>query len=260
MAGPRHPTWHRSSEPPTVLGSSSQRTAAEASLSSLPPPPSSDPAPSPDPAPAPDPEPSPPRRSRTRRAREWFGGLSEAGKVALVTAVLTTAIGGAFGVVNTVTSGLIGGKGKEAGDGAPQTAGRAGAPSAHNPAVAGPTAPGAGASARSPECEIRSGHDLYCTGTAGITTYTQRDRASHPARPLGPETHFVAGRRDLVLGGVQDEGRALGQCPGEDGEYGSDPRHRPEAVLVACSKARPSRSTSGCAAEERTTPQGADPH
>lgn len=168
-------------------------------MSSLPPPPSSDPTPSPDPAPGP--EPSPPRRSRTRRAREWFGGLSEAGKVALVTAVLTTAIGGAFGVVNTVTSGLIGGKGKEAGDGAPQTAGRAGAPSAHNPAEAGPTAPGAGASARSPECEIRSGHDLYCTGTAGITTYTQRDRASHPARPLGPETHFVCwgkGRGDEI--------------------------------------------------------------
>ncbi|CAL9420135.1 hypothetical protein [Streptomyces sp. enrichment culture] len=82
--------------------------------------------------------------------------------------MLTTAIGGAFGVV---TAMLTGDKGTQA-------------------AAGKPDASGAAASGRSPECELRSPHDLYCTGTDGIKTYTDRDRASGTARPLGPTTHF----------------------------------------------------------------------
>ncbi|MFC8009735.1 hypothetical protein [Streptomyces cinereoruber] len=139
--------------------------------------------------PVPGPEPAPSRRPRTGRARRWFGGLSEAGKVALVTAVLTTAIGGAFGVVNAATSAW-GGKGNQAGPGASPKTDPAVTPSARDTTDGKPDASGAVPSARSPECEIRS-DDLYCTNTAGVTTYSQRDRTSRPAWPLGPESLFV---------------------------------------------------------------------
>lgn len=108
LHNPASPCGLRSPRSSSVLDSRSRRTVREATLSSVPPSTSSgsDPVPGPEPAPA--------RRPRTGRARRWFGGLSETGKVALVTAVLTTVIGGAFSVVNAATSAW-GGKGNQAG-------------------------------------------------------------------------------------------------------------------------------------------------
>lgn len=43
--------------------------------------------------------PDPPQRSRARKAQDWFNGLSEAGKIGLIGAVVTTVGGGLFGVI-----------------------------------------------------------------------------------------------------------------------------------------------------------------
>ncbi|MGQ4440820.1 hypothetical protein ACN6LI_006085 [Streptomyces violaceoruber] len=48
------------------------------------------------------PEPSPPRQSRVRRSWNWFKGLSEAGKIGLIVALVTTAGGGLFGLINAL--------------------------------------------------------------------------------------------------------------------------------------------------------------
>ncbi|MCP9986998.1 hypothetical protein LUX01_10095 [Streptomyces sudanensis] len=104
--------------------------------------------------------------------------------------MLTTSIGGVFSVVTTATSVWVGKDGR-AGDGTPQKTGPVVTPSAHDTTEGEPGAPDADASAGSPRCEIRLDDGLYCTGTAGITTYSHRDRASRVAPPLGPETLFV---------------------------------------------------------------------
>ncbi|MFF3502383.1 hypothetical protein [Streptomyces sp. NPDC003247] len=60
--------------------------------------------------------PDPPRPSRARRAQAWFNGLSEAGKIGLIGAVITTVGGGLFGVIIALIPVLAGGSG---GDPAP---------------------------------------------------------------------------------------------------------------------------------------------
>ncbi|WP_406495858.1 hypothetical protein OG936_17770 [Streptomyces sp. NBC_00846] len=105
--------------------------------------------------------------------------------------MITTAGGGAFGVVSAATSALGGGKGNQASDGTLQKADPVHTPSVHNTTDDKPDAPDPSPSAQSPECEIRFDDDLYCTGTAGVKTYSDRNRASRAAWPLGPESLFV---------------------------------------------------------------------
>ncbi|MFJ7423786.1 FG-GAP repeat domain-containing protein [Streptomyces uncialis] len=75
-------------------------------MSSEPPPRTPEPDPPPPPPPpaasdsGSDPAPLPRRPSRLRRARDWYDGLAEIGKVTLIAAVITTVGGGVFGAVN----------------------------------------------------------------------------------------------------------------------------------------------------------------
>ena len=110
-----------------------------------------------------------------RQAREWFGGLSEAGKVALVVAVITTVGGGVFGVVGAATSALGGGA---VSDGTPQKVAPVETPSGRNTPDGRPDTPDTGLPTHAAECEVRS-KVLYCPGNkAGIKLYRQRDDGS----------------------------------------------------------------------------------
>lgn len=75
-------------------------------------PPSQSNTPNPTPGSGPGSAPLPPQQSRVRRAKDWFSGLSEAGKIALIGAVITTVGGGAFGVINAVIP-VLAGSGKD---------------------------------------------------------------------------------------------------------------------------------------------------
>ncbi|MGV9277745.1 hypothetical protein [Streptomyces griseosporeus] len=71
-----------------------------------------------------NPQPSP--RSRWRRARDWFGGLSEASKIALIGALITTVGGGITGIIVAVIPLVAGSDDK---DDKPTTAASSGVPS-----------------------------------------------------------------------------------------------------------------------------------
>ncbi|MFD7101751.1 hypothetical protein [Streptomyces celluloflavus] len=119
-----------------------------------------------------------------RRAREWFGGLTEAGKVALVAAVITTVGGGVFGVVSAATSALGGGGGGAVSDGVPQKVVPVETPSGHNTPDGRPDTPDTSLPTHAAECEVRS-KVLYCTGNkAGIKLYRQRDLSSEVVHTL----------------------------------------------------------------------------
>ncbi|MFG2224816.1 FG-GAP repeat domain-containing protein [Streptomyces sp. NPDC048644] len=76
-----------------------------------------------------------------RRAREWFNGLTEAGKVALIVAVITTVGGGGFGVVSAVIPLLADGGGDKHDDGTPKKTAPGDASSGHRSADAKPDTP-----------------------------------------------------------------------------------------------------------------------
>ncbi|MEU8541328.1 hypothetical protein AB0C52_15285 [Streptomyces sp. NPDC048717] len=129
-------------------------------MSSAPPSPNNDPSPTPAPSPATDsgsrPAASPPRPSGPRRARAWFGGLSEAGKVGLVTAALTTIGGGVFGLANAALSD----------------------------SPSGAKTPAAGPPAQAAPCEVRD-EFMHCTvAKAEIKVYRDRAYDSGSARTL----------------------------------------------------------------------------
>ncbi len=168
--------------------------------------PNSDPDPVPDPGPGPVP---PPRRGRLRRLREWFVGLSEAGKVALVAAVITTVGGGAFGVATAATT-VMGGSGD--GDGRPQKAAAA-------------ETPGAGRPTSAAKCTVRSGF-LYCTGDDRVVKlYRQRDEKSERVFKLTNTSlryscwgrgHLDSEGNDIWYWTDRDSGPYWGNAPAAD--------------------------------------------
>ncbi|MFB6894096.1 hypothetical protein ACFCX4_32835 [Kitasatospora sp. NPDC056327] len=159
-------------------------------MSLTPPSPGNNPGPSPDSNSSVAAPTSPPRTSALRRARQWFGGLSEAGKIALVTAVVTTIGGGVFGVVSATLSGGPGGTtGAQAPPGAASggVATPGGSPSprdkADTPDSGAPPVNGA-------SCAVRQSF-LYCTfARAGVVLYADRDYATR-------KTHTVAAGESL---------------------------------------------------------------
>ncbi|GAA2675035.1 hypothetical protein [Streptomyces lunalinharesii] len=163
------------------------------------------------------------------RAREWFGGLTEAGKVALVAALITTVGGGVFGVVSAATSALSGGGGGADGEGTPPKAIAVETPSGHKTPDGRPDT---GPSAPDAECHVER-KVLYCTGDqAGIEVYNDRNIHSGVAHTLtGNSSRYACwGRGANHSGGnniwywTQFEGQGFrGNVPASDVGTKMDP-------------------------------------
>ncbi|MFE6104618.1 hypothetical protein ACFVQ4_32295 [Streptomyces laurentii] len=120
--------------------------------------------------------PPPPRASGLRRAREWFGGLSEASKVGLVTAVLTTIGGGVFGVVSASLSDGPGGAAaaQSSASGRSETPAGGDTSDSRPGTRETPSTPESGAPTKAAPCEVDSG-TLTCTiGKKEVKVYVKR--------------------------------------------------------------------------------------